>query len=53
MIRPDARHPPAAGILVADLLKSRRQLQVENLFLRHQLNVAFAVRTQAPTATSL
>src|ERR1700704_5212893 len=26
--------------LVADLFKSRRRLEVENLFLRHQLNVA-------------
>ena len=24
----------------ANLLKSRRQLEVENLFLRHQLNIA-------------
>ena len=27
-------------ILVADIFKSRRRLQAENLFLRHQLNVA-------------
>jgi hypothetical protein len=26
--------------VIADLLKSRRRLEVENLFLRHQLNVA-------------
>jgi hypothetical protein len=31
-------HPPACN--VADLFKSRRRLEVENLFLRHQLNVA-------------
>jgi hypothetical protein len=28
------------GTFVADLLKSRRRLEVENLFLRHQLNIA-------------
>jgi hypothetical protein len=28
------------GILVADLFRSRHQLEVENLFLRHQLNIA-------------
>jgi len=28
------------GILVASLFRSRRRLQVENLFLRHQLNIA-------------
>jgi hypothetical protein len=27
------------GIFVANLFKPRRQLEVENLFLRHQLNV--------------
>jgi len=27
------------GTFIADLLKSRRQLEVENLFLRHQLNI--------------
>jgi hypothetical protein len=27
------------GTFVADLLKSRRRLEVENLFLRHQLNI--------------
>src|SRR6266446_5578749 len=38
---------------IADLFKSRRRLEVENLFLRHQLNVA--VRTANPqrlTATA-
>jgi hypothetical protein len=28
------------GALVANLFKSRRRLEVENLFLRHQLNIA-------------
>src|SRR5262245_39946356 len=28
------------GTLVASLFKSRRQLEIENLFLLHQLNVA-------------
>jgi hypothetical protein len=27
------------GMFVADLFKSRRRLEVENLFLRHQLNI--------------
>jgi transposase InsO family protein len=35
----------ALGIFVCDLLKSRRRLQAENLFLRHQLNIALR---QAP-----
>jgi len=30
----------ALGMFVCDLLKSRRRLQAENLFLRHQLNIA-------------
>src|SRR5262249_25692330 len=30
----------AFAIFVRDLLKSRRRLQAENLFLRHQLNIA-------------
>ena len=30
----------ALGIFVCDLLKSRHRLQAENLFLRHQLNIA-------------
>src|SRR6266511_1895451 len=30
----------ALGMFVCDLLKSRRQLQAENLFLRHQLHIA-------------
>jgi hypothetical protein len=28
------------GSYVADLFKSRHRLEVENLFLRHQLNIA-------------
>jgi hypothetical protein len=27
------------GTFIADLLKSRRRLEIENLFLRHQLNI--------------
>jgi hypothetical protein len=30
----------ALGIFVADLFKSRSRLEAENLFLRHQLNIA-------------
>ena len=30
----------ALGMLVADLFKSRSRLEAENLFLRHQLNIA-------------
>jgi len=30
----------ALGIFACDLLKSRHRLQAENLFLRHQLNIA-------------
>ena len=32
--------PYALGMLVADLFKSRTRLEAENLFLRHQLNIA-------------
>jgi hypothetical protein len=28
------------GMVVADLFKSRSRLEAENLFLRHQLNIA-------------
>ena len=28
------------GTFIADLLKSRRRLEAENLFLRHQLSIA-------------
>ncbi len=34
------------AILVCDLFKSRRRLEAENLFLRHQLNV---ILRQSPT----
>ena len=30
----------ALGMFVADLFKSRRRLEAENLLLRHQLNIA-------------
>src|SRR5262245_23691768 len=30
----------ALGLFVVDLFKSRRRLEAENLFLRHQLNIA-------------
>jgi hypothetical protein len=30
----------ALGMFVSDIFKSRRRLQAENLFLRHQLNIA-------------
>jgi len=30
----------ALGTLIVDQFKSRRRLEAENLFLRHQLNVA-------------
>ena len=32
--------PRALGMFVADLFKSRCRLEAENVFLRHQLNVA-------------
>jgi len=35
----------ALGVFVADLFKSRSRLEAENLFLRHQLNIALR---QAP-----
>ena len=31
--------PYELGMFVADLFKSRRRLEAENLFLRHQLNI--------------
>jgi hypothetical protein len=57
-IRPESRgeaesahHPDAMlaivhllGTYVANLFKSRRRLEVENLFLRHQLNIALRRR---------
>ena len=30
----------ALGMFVVDLFKSRNRLEAENLFLRHQLNIA-------------
>jgi hypothetical protein len=41
----------ALGMLVADLFKSRSRLEAENLFLRHQLNVANAAGA-APAAAA-
>jgi len=38
----------ALGMFVADLFKSRSRLEAENLFLRHQLNVAL---WRAPVCT--
>jgi hypothetical protein len=34
----------ALGMVVADLFKSRSRLEAENLFLRHQLNIALGRR---------
>jgi hypothetical protein len=31
----------AFGMFVVDLFKSRSRLEAENLFLRHQLNIAY------------
>jgi hypothetical protein len=33
-------------MFVANLFRSQRRLEVENLFLRHQLNIALSVRRQ-------
>ena len=38
----------ALGMFVADMFKSRRRLQAENLFLRHQLNIAFRRASPRP-----
>ena len=40
MIQRDARGPTLIGALVANLFKSPHRLEVENLFLRHQLSIA-------------
>ena len=40
----------ALGMFVADLFKSRSRLEAENLFLRHQLNVAMR---RAPSRPAL
>jgi len=37
--------------LIADLFKPPRRLEVENLFLRHQLNIALKGRTAPSTAS--
>jgi hypothetical protein len=34
------------GTFIADLLKSRHRLEVENLFLRHQLSIILRRRPQ-------
>ena len=36
------------GILVANLIKSRQRLEIENLFLRHQLNIALRLGPHRP-----
>jgi len=36
------------GTFVGNLFKSRRRLEVENLFLRHQLSEACTVSSAAP-----
>jgi hypothetical protein len=35
---------------IADLFKPSRRLEVENLFLRHQLNIALASATTGPAS---
>jgi hypothetical protein len=40
IMKSDVCDPARAGMFVADLFKSRSRLEAENLFLRHQLNVA-------------
>ena len=42
--------PHVLAVFVSDLFKSRRRLEAENLFLRHQLNVALR---QAPSGLTL
>ena len=37
----------ALGMLVVDLFKSRRRLEAENLFLRHQLSIAGVLRQRS------
>jgi hypothetical protein len=34
------------GTFVTDLFKPRRRLEAENLFLRHQLNIALRLRSK-------
>jgi len=38
------------AMFVVDLFKSRHRLEVENLFLRHQLNIAFIAARPVQTA---
>ncbi|HYU45737.1 MAG TPA: hypothetical protein VEK84_06120, partial [Terriglobales bacterium] len=40
MIADDVRAPAFDRMFVVDLFKSRRRLEAENLFLRHQLSIA-------------
>jgi transposase InsO family protein len=50
IIRRDACDPPYAGNVRRDMFKSRRRLEAENLFLRHQLTIALR---QAPSRLRL
>jgi hypothetical protein len=46
--------PRAWNVLfIVDLVKSRSWLEVENLFLRYQLNIAFEASAVAPSAAWL
>ena len=38
----------ALGMFIADLFKSRSRLEAENLFLRHQLNIALRSARHRP-----
>ena len=40
----------ALGMFVADLFKSRSRLEAENLFLRHQLNIALTAGAASSSA---
>ena len=40
ILRGDAFDPHLLGTVVLNLFRSRRRLEVENFFLRHQLNIA-------------
>jgi hypothetical protein len=40
MIASDACNPELSRMFIVDLFKSRCRLEAENLFLRHQLNIA-------------
>ena len=41
------------GMFVVDMFKSRRRLEGENLFLRHQLNIALRVAPPRVCAENL